>query len=637
MSTPAGLARLLPGLDVVRRYDRTWLRGDLVAGVVLTALLIPAGMGYAEVAGLPPVNGLYATVVPLIAYAIVGPSRILVLGPDSSLAPIIAAAIIPLAAVSGERVALAGILAIEVGAVLLLGALLRLGFVTDLLSKPIRIGYLNGIALVVLLGQLPKLLGFSTSGESVIEEAAEIVRGIAHGEVDWLPTTIGLACLAVIFGFKRWYRAIPGVLVAVVGSIVVVAAFGWADRLPVVGAMPRGLPSPQLSGVTWHDAVSLIGPAVGIALIAFTDTSVLSRTFAARSGTSVDGSQEMGAVGVANVAGGVLGGFPISASSSRTPVAEQAGARTQLAPLVGAVLIVVFILVAPGVTAYLPSSALAAVVISAAMALVDVRGVVALFRINPVEGALSVAAFLGVALIGVLQGIVVAIALSLVAFVNLAWRPYRTELGLVPGIRGYHDLSRYPAAERIPGVVIVRFDAPLFFANGGMFDDFVRSKVRTAISDGRAVETVVVAAEPITEIDATAVDELVELDDWLRSHGIELLFAEMKDPVRDQLARYRLTVDGRPRFDNFHFAPTTGARIDEITGHLRTDITGVDIDGSAEVGDAERPVDDTERPVDDTEGTVNDTEGTVGGNDGPVGHREGVVDKKRERGRRDDG
>ncbi|MDL9939032.1 SulP family inorganic anion transporter [Gordonia sp. ABSL1-1] len=573
---PTRLERWLPGLGVAHHYDRSWLRGDIVAGIVLTALLIPAGMGYAEVAGLPPVTGLYATIVPLVVYALVGPSRILVLGPDSSLAPIIAAAIIPLAVVEDERIALAGLLSLEVGAVLLIAGALRLGFVTDLLSKPIRIGYLNGIALVVILSQLPKLLGFSIDADSIAEEIHAIATGIAEGEAETLPSAIGIVSLVVILGLKRWKSSIPGVLVAVVGAMIVVAVFKLQDEVPVAGAMPRGLPTPALDGITVDDAVQLFPAAVGIALIAFADTSVLSRTFAARAGHTVNGSQEMAAIGAANVATGFLSGFSISASSSRTPVAEQSGARTQLAPLVGAVLIVAFILLAPGVTAYLPSAALAAVVISAALSLIDISGVAELFRVNWVEGALSIAAFLGVALLGVLEGIVVAIALSLVAFVNLAWRPYRTELGRVPGLRGYHDVTRNPAAERIEGVLILRFDAPLFFANGGMFDDYVRAQVIAARDAGRSVHTVILAAEPITQIDATAIDELVELDDYLRTHDITLILAELKSPVREQLERYNLTVDGKPRFDDSRFAPTTGAKIDEITGQLRSDISGDD-------------------------------------------------------------
>ncbi|HEY5852796.1 MAG TPA: SulP family inorganic anion transporter, partial [Aldersonia sp.] len=372
MRVSGAVGQWIPGLAVAREYQKSWLRNDVVAGLVLTALLIPAGMGYAAAAGLPVETGLYATIVPLLAYAVFGPSRILVLGPDSSLAPIIAAAILPLAVAGSERaVALGGMLAIMVGVILFVGGLLRLGFVTDLLSKPIRIGYLNGIALTVLIGQMPKLMGFSVEAENLRGEVLGIVRGIADGLVDGEAFAIGAASLIVIWGLKAIHSPVPGVLVAVVGAIVFTWLAGWEDRIPVVGALPQGLPAPALDGITWSDVGSLAAPAFGIALIAFADTGVLSRTFAARHGATVNGSQEMSAIGVANVAGGLFGGFPISASSSRTPVAEQAGAKTQLCAVVGALAIVVFILVAPSVTAYLPSSTLAAVVIVAASSLFD--------------------------------------------------------------------------------------------------------------------------------------------------------------------------------------------------------------------------------------------------------------------------
>ena len=506
--------RWLPGLEVARTYQRSWLRGDLNAGVILTLLLIPAGIGYAQAAGLPPETGLYATIVPLLAYAIFGPSRILVLGPDSSLAPIIAAAVLPLAAGdSGRAVALAGLLALMMGVILLLvGGLLRVGFITDLLSKPIRVGYLNGIALIVVVGQIPKLLGFSIDATSLVDEVRAIFDGLADGAVNSRSLAIGVGSLVVILVPRVLGSKLPGIFVAVVGSSILVAALGWKDELPVVGALPHGLPSPQLAGLRWADVQSLAAPAFGIALIAFADTGVLSRTFAARRGESVNGSQEMAAIGVANIAAGSFGGFPVSASSSRTPVAEQAGARTQLVGVVGAVLIVAFILIAPGVTAYLPSSALAAVVITAAMSLIDISSFRWLARTARAEALLGLAAFLGVALIGVMEGIVITIGLSLLAFVVRAWRPYRAELGQVAGLRGYHDLARHPEGERVPGIVIVRFDAPLFFANGGLFDDFVRSVVAGAPDK---VDTVILASEPITDIDSTAVDELVELDTFL--------------------------------------------------------------------------------------------------------------------------
>lgn len=563
-----GISRLVPGVAVLRGYQRAWLWPDLRAGIVVTALLIPAGMGYAVAAGLPPEAGLYATIVPLLAYAVFGPSRILVLGPDSALAPIIAASILPLALGDESRaVALAGLLGILVGVFLLLGGLLRLGFVTDLLSKPIRVGYLNAVALLVIISQVPRLLGFTIDSVSPGHDVVSIVQGIASGEVLPLAVVFGVGSLVVMF-VLRWLRSpVPGVLVVVVVATAVTAIFGLAGALPVVGALPQGLPAPALGGLRLGDVWSLLLPAAGIALVAFTDSAVLSRSLAARRGDSVDGSQEMTGIGLANIAGGLLGGFPVSASSSRTPVAEQAGSRTQLTGVVGAALLIVFILLAPGVTAYLPAATLAAVVIGAAVSLIDVRGFIRLARMDRIDAGLSLAAFVGVLVFGVLEGIVVTIALSMLAFVQHSWRPYKAELGRVTGLRGYHDLSRYPEGTRLPGIVIVRFDAPLFFANGAIFDDYVRSRVKAA---GPGITAVILAAEPITDIDTTAMDELVELDDYLAMHGIRLILAELKDPVVDVLRRYGLT----ERFTPDRFASTVGAAVDELTGTLRGDLDG---------------------------------------------------------------
>lgn len=555
----------LPGLGVLASYQRSWLRYDLVAGAVLTALLIPAGMGYAEASGLPPETGLYATIVPMLVYALVGPSRMLILGPDSALAPIVAASVLPLAAGDPDRaVALAGLLAIMMGVLLLVGGVLHLGFVTDLLSKPIRVGYLNGIAVVVIVSQLSKLLGFTTGSDSFVGDVRATIEGVSDGMVNSTAMLVGLTSLVLIVGLRLFFKRVPGVLIAVVGATIWVAVAGLDDEIPVVGALPRGLPAPALGGLSWGDVGSLIGPALGIALIAFADTGVLSRAFAARHGETVSGSHEMRGIGLSNIASGMFGGFAVSASSSRTPVAYQAGGRTQLVGVTGALLIIGFVLVAPGLTSYLPSSALAAVVIVAAGGLIDVPAVVRLLKINPIEGLLSIAAFLGVVLVGVLEGIVIAIALSFIAFVNQAWRPYRAELVQIPGMRGYHDRSRHPEGRRIDGIVILRFDAPLFFANGGMFADYVRSVV-AADPD---VTTLILAAEPINDIDSTAVDDLVELDDFLASVGIEFIIAEMKGPVKDRLVRYGL----QSRFGPERFAPTVGAAVDAVLGHERDDI-----------------------------------------------------------------
>ncbi len=570
----AGLIRhWAPGVDLARGYSPSWWRHDLVAGVVLTALLVPAGIGYARAAGLPAVTGLYATIGPLLAYAVVGPSRVLVLGPDSSLAPIIAVAILPLALGDDDRaVALAALLAVMVGLLLVAGGMLRLGGVTALLSKPIRIGYLNGLALVVLIGQLPALLGAPVEPRASVGAIGRLARSVATGEVVLPALVVGVSSLLAILVLRRVANGATGVLVAVLGSSIAVGLLRLQDTVPVVGALPRGLPRLGLGAVGWSDVVALAGPALGIALLAFADTAVLSRAFAARRGVVVDGDAEMRALGISNIAGGLISGFPVSASSSRTPVAEQAGARTPLAGVVGSILLIGFLAFLPGVTGYLPTAGIAAVVVVAAASLADLRGTVRLVRAQPLEGALSVAAFLGVVLLGVLEGIVVAIALSLAAFVRHASRPYRTELGRVPGLRGYHDLARHPDAVRIPGLVIVRFDAPLFFANGTLFADHVRA-VATRAAAAAPIDVVVLAAEPITDIDSTAFDALVELDDALAAQGLLLVLAEMKGPVKDRLRRYdSRTASGVRRFGPERFAPTVGAAVDAVTGSVREDL-----------------------------------------------------------------
>jgi high affinity sulfate transporter 1 len=559
--------RWLPGLQTLRSYHRSWLPRDVVAGIVLTALLVPAGMGYAEASGLPAIYGLYATMIPLLVYALVGPSRILVLGPDSSLAPLIAAAILPLAAGNeAQAVALAGMLAIFSGALCVLAGLARFGFIAELLSKPVRYGYMNGIALTVLLSQLPKLFGFSVDAEGVIAEARAFARGVADGETNTVALVIGVACLLVILGFKRWRPQIPGVLVAVVGATVAVGVFGLAERydLSVVGPLPKGLPSFEIPSVSADHLQALVAGAVGIALVSFADTSVLSRTFAIRGGYRVDPNQELVALGAANVAAGFFQGFSVSSSSSRTPVAEAAGAKTQATGLVGALAIALMLLLFPNVVRNLPDSALAAVVITAAIGLIEAAGVRKLYRVHRTEFALSIACFLGVALLGVIEGIFIAVALSLLNFIRRAWRPHHAVLGRADDVKGYHDVTRYPDAKRVPGLVLFRWDAPLFFANAEEFADEVRQAIA---SSPTPVRWVVVAAEPITDLDTTAADALKDLDGELAAQGIDLRFAEMKDPVKDRLKRYALL----ERFGDDHFYPTVGAAVGAYV-----DATGVD-------------------------------------------------------------
>jgi high affinity sulfate transporter 1 len=574
-------------------YRREWLVKDLVAGVVLTTLLVPQGMAYAELAGLPPITGLYTSILCLLGYAVFGPSRILVLGPDSSLGPMIAATLVPLLASGGspERaIALASMLAILTGGLTILGAVAKLGFIADLLSKPTMIGYMNGLALTILIGQLPKLFGFKVSADGLIGELVGFVEGLAQGEAVPAATAIGVAGVVVILILQRWLPALPAVLIMVVLSIAAAAVFGLADRgVDLVGVLPQGFPPLTIPDIQASDLGVLFAGALGIALVSLADTISTASSFAARTGQEVRGNQEMVGIGAANVAAGLFQGFPVSTSGSRTAVAERAGAKSQLTGVVGAVLITVMILFLPGLFRNLPQPALAAVVITAALSLADISGTVRLWRQRKVEFLLSIAAFLSVALLGVLPGIAVAVALSILNVFRRAWWPYDTVLGRVDGLAGYHDVRSYPDARHLPGLVILRFDAPLIFANANTFRDEVR---RLANAEPRP-RWIVIAAEPVTDVDTTASDMLEDLDEALNAAGTSLVFAELKDPVRQKIERYGLD----RTIDPAHFFPTID---DAVAAYRRETGAGWSLtDDAAQTDPAAadgRPASDTSQP-----------------------------------------
>jgi high affinity sulfate transporter 1 len=559
-----GLERWVPGLRTAREYRRSWLGRDLMAGLVLTALLVPVGMGYAQAAGLPPITGLYATIVPLVVYAVFGPSRVMVLGPDSSLAAVIAAVILPLGGDDPDTaVALAGALAALTGLVILVAGIARLGFVTELLSRPVQLGYLYGIAVTILVGQLPRLCGFSIEGRGLLTEARDFVQGVADGRVNRAALAVGLTGIVVILVLKRFWTAVPGVMVAVVVGIAAVALFDLdTEGVKVIGVLPEGLPTLALPTVDLADLAALFSGALGIALVAVADTTVLSQSLAAQRNETVDPNQELRALGLANLAAGLFQGFAISSSASRTPVAVAAGARSQLTPLVGALTIALLLVFAPGALRDLPLPMLAAIVITAAIGLIDVAAVRRLYRVRRSEFVLWLAAFGGVALLGVLAGIFVAILLSLADFVRRAWRPHDAVLGRQDELKGYHDIDRHPSARLIPGLLLYRFDAPLFFANAGYF----RRRVRRLVAEAaQPVRWVVVAAEPVTDVDTTAADTLRQLLEELRQAQVTLAFAELKGPVKDRLRRYGLFEAIGP--DRFY--PTVGTAVDgyvEATG-----------------------------------------------------------------------
>src|SRR6266568_2181431 len=532
-------------------FHREWLAKDIVAGVVLTTLLVPQGMAYAELAGLPPITGLYTSILCLLGYAAFGPSRILVLGPDSSLGPMIAATILPLIAAKGDparAVALASMLAIMVAAIMILASVAKLGFIADLISKPTMIGYMNGLALTILVGQLPKLFGFKVEADGLIGE---------------------------IVVLQRWLPKIPAVLIMVVLAIASTTVFSLADHgVSLVGVLPKGFPPLTIPDIHLADLGPLFAGALGIALVSLADTISTSAAFAARTGQEIDGNGEMIGIGVANLAAGLFQGFPVSTSGSRTAVAERSGAKSQLTGITGAAVIIVMIVLVPGLFRNLPQPALAAVVITASLSLADIPGTVRLWRQRKAECLLSIAAFGGVVLLGVLPGIAIAVGLSILHLFRRAWWPYDTELGRVTGLEGYHDVHSYPEARQLPGLVIYRFDGPLFFANATTFRDEIRRMARAEPPP----RWILVAAEPITDVDTTASDMLEELDEALNAQHTSLVFAELKDPVRRKIERYGLTRTIDPR----HFYPTIESAVAAFREETGADwIAASTVDGQA--------------------------------------------------------
>jgi high affinity sulfate transporter 1 len=551
MSNQIGWMRWLPGLLTLRQYQAAWLAHDIAAGLVLATVLVPVGIAYAIASGVPGIYGLYATIVPLLAYAVFGPSRILVLGPDSSLAAVILGVVLPLSGGDTARaVALTGMMAIVSGAVCILAGVARLGFVTELLSKPIRYGYMNGIALTVLVSQLPKVFGFSTEGDGPLRKLWAIVWAVLDGKANWTTFAVGAGTLAVILLLKN-NRRLPGVLVAVVGATLIVGVLDLSARadVSVLGSLPQGLPAFAIPWIRYDDVAPVLIGGFAVALVSFADTSVLSRAYAARTRTNVDPNQEMVGLGAANLAAGFFHGFPISSSASRTPVAEAAGARTQLTGVVGAIAVALLLLLAPNLLKHLPDATLAAVVIASAIGLFEIADLVRIFRVQRWEFWLSIICFVGVAVFGAIPGIGLAIVLAVIEFLWDSWRPHSAVLGRAAGVKGYNDITRYPEARQVPGLVLFRWDAPLFFANAELF----HKRVLDAIANSPTpVRWLVVAAEPVTSVDVTAADIVCELDDTLQGAGIALCFAEMKDPVKDKLKRFGLFT----RFDERTFFAT---------------------------------------------------------------------------------
>ena len=537
----SALARHVPGLASLRSYERRWLRSDVVAGIVLAAILVPQGMAYAELAGLPPVNGLYTTVACLVGYALMGPSKILVLGPDSSLGPLIFAAIAPLVVAGDDpaaAIALAGMLAIFVGLIEVGLGVGKLGFVADLLSSEVQVGYMNGLAIVIIVGQLPKLSGFSTDADTFVDEVREFVTNF--DQRDGTALAVGLVTLAVLVGLPKLTRRVPAVLVAVVGATIATGVFNL--DVSTVGTLPEGLPTPELPWTELGDVLPLLVAAVGITLVSLTDTIALSTSFNARRGEPVEPNQEMIGVGSANLAAGFFQGFAVSASSSRTAVAEQSGAKTQLAGVIGAGIVVLLLVAFNGLLADLPNAALAAIVIAAALSLLDISLLTRIWRFRPSAVLLSLVASAGVIFLGVLEGIVVAIVLSILLFFHRNWWPHGEVLGRVAGREGWHSDEGGGELVELPDVVVFRWEAPLFFANAGIFASQMRELVRE-----RSPSWIVLQCEAITDIDVTAAGMLERLDDELNAQRRAHRVRRAAHPPARPRARLRPARHARPR------------------------------------------------------------------------------------------
>lgn len=554
--SPIPLTKLVPGITAVRTYERRWVRHDVAAGLVLAAILVPQGMAYAGLAGLPPVTGLYTTIGCLAAYAVFGPSRILVLGPDSAVSPMIFAALAPflVAGDTHRAVALAGMLTVIVALIEIGMGLARLGFFADLLSNEIQVGYLNGLALVIIAGQLPKLFGFSTESSGFGPELKAFVEG-ASSTVG-LALIVGLGVLAILIVLPRFTRVVPAILVAIVAATAASAVFDLhAHGVPTVGTLPRGIPRPSLPWTRLGDVGPLFVAAIGITLVSMTDTIATSSSFAARRGDDIDPNQEMVGMGMGNLGAALLQGFAVSGSASRTAVVEEAGAKSQLASVVGVVVVAALLVFFNSLLADLPQAALAAVLIAAAFSMLDLGVLKRYWRVRKSALLLSVIASLGVMIVGVLQGILIAIGLAALLFFIRGWQPHGAVLGRVERLGGWHNVERYPEAHEVPDVVVFRWEAPLFFANCSSFRREIQKIVRT-----RHPHWIIVQCEAITDVDVSAARMLEQLDDELTSAGIHLAFVELRARLQELVFQYGLfeTMDWN------RFYPTMDAALHAI-------------------------------------------------------------------------
>jgi high affinity sulfate transporter 1 len=525
---------VVAGLAQLRDYKASWLRADVLAGITVMAYLVPQCLAYASVAGAPPLSSLWVAVVAMVLYALLGTSRQLSVGPEAGVSVMIAAAVGPLAAGNPERWAeLSALLAVLVGVACILAWVLRLGFLADLLSRPILIGYMAGVGLVMVVSQLGTLTGETLVATTNVGKLIEVAGRL--GEVNPAPVALGLAVTLFLIVLRHFLPLAPGTLMAVIGSGAIVAVAGLsAHGIALVGPVPSGLPSVRLPAVGGADVMALLGSALAVAFVSYSDVALTGRAFAVRTGEEIDANREFLALGVANVAAGLTGGFALSASGSRTAIIDAMRAHTQLAGLVAAASVVLVVLFAPGLVALIPKATLAGIVVYAGLHLVRVGQLRRLASFRSTELGLAMAALVGVLVFDVLAGILVAVGLSVIDLFARVARPPASILGRVPGLAGLHNVEDYPDAQTVPGLVVFRYDAPLCFANATDF----RARALAAIdSQPFRVQWFLLNAEAIVELDTTAVEVLGQFARDLVARHVVFAMARVKQDLRAQLVR----------------------------------------------------------------------------------------------------
>lgn len=519
------LGQVAPGLAVLLGYRRKDLRFDIVAGLSVAAVALPIGIAYAEIARVPPVVGIYSAIFPLFAYALFGSSRQLITGPDAATCIMAAAAVGAIAGGDVQRHAVLMVaLTLMTGLLYVVAGIARLGFIANFLSQPILTGYLHGIALIILIGQLPKLFGSSSGGAGFFPQVAAFAKGL--GSTQPFTLALGAGLLLVQLALRRFLPRVPGALIVAALGVVAVTVFGLADRgVAVLGAVPAGFPPLQLPAPRLAELPYLLRDAAGITLISFTSGVLTSKSFARRSGDDVNANQELIGFGACNLASGLAHGFPVTGADSRTAVNAASGGRTQLAGVVAGATMLAFLLLLTEFLAHLPKAALAAIIIVSTLGFFDTAALRDLWKASRREMLFCLATTAGVLIYGVLPGVLLAVGLSLLWVLAASSRPHDAILGRAPGIEGLHDIRDYPAASTIPGLLIYRFDANLLFFNCDRFRDRVRRHIRDAATP---VEWVLIDATPIDMIDYTSLHKLRELHLELAAKRIVLAFAGAK-------------------------------------------------------------------------------------------------------------